>query len=76
MMRCPSHSLRLSIMPEQYQYSISPSRNIEGIQQSDKSDAQRMRAENAQARLKARKQAERDQQMRDAIAKLPAEHRV
>ena len=63
-------------MPEQEQYPAPPSRNIEGIQQSYKSDAQRMRAENAQIRLAAKKRAERDQKMRDAISQIPVEHRI
>ncbi|WP_110989263.1 hypothetical protein [Acaryochloris thomasi] len=41
-----------------------------------KSDAQRMRAENAQARLAAKRKAERDQQMRDAISRVPVKHRI
>lgn len=63
-------------MPEQDIYATPSPRNIEGIQQSYKSDAQRMRAKNAQARQAAKHRAERDQKQRDAIAKIPAEHRI
>lgn len=63
-------------MQEQEQYTAPASRNVEGIQQSYKSEAQRMRAKNAKARLAAKRKAERDQRQRDAITKIPAEHRI
>ncbi|PZD70794.1 hypothetical protein C1752_09171 [Acaryochloris thomasi RCC1774] len=63
-------------MQEQEQYAVPAPRNVEGIQKSYKSDAQRMRAKNAQARLAAKQRAERDQRQRDAIAQIPEEHRI
>ena len=63
-------------MSEQDKYATPSPRNIEGIQKSYKTDAQRMRAKNARARQAAKHRAERDQKQRDAIAKIPAEHRI
>lgn len=62
-------------MTEQDNYNIAPSRNTEAIQKNYNTDAKEMRAKAARARIAARKKAERDEQLRAAIEKIPPEHR-
>ncbi len=64
------------LMKEQDQYSIAPTRNMEGIQQNYSNDAQKMRAKSAQLRLAAKRRAERDARQRAALEQVPPEHRI
>lgn len=63
-------------MSEQDQYSIAPLRDTEDIQNNYNSDAKKMRAKAAKARIKAKQKAEQDARQRAAIEKIPPEHRI
>lgn len=62
-------------MPEQEQYSTPPSRNTKEILDNYNSDAKKMRAKAAKARIAARQKAEQDAWQRAAIEQIPLEHR-
>ncbi|UJB72992.1 hypothetical protein HRE53_30135 (plasmid) [Acaryochloris sp. 'Moss Beach'] len=62
-------------MSEQDKYSIPPSRNTEEILDNFNSDAKKMRAKAARARIAARQKAERDARQRAAVEKIPSKHR-